>query len=115
VALLSPEQSASIVWNDDSDTESVDMDARDTDRLFTFEVAKRNEQEDSAIARPGFQVPCSVPYKSPLLIDERCIHATSRVLSHHLTAWSIPQPSDLTFYQGRPRRVSSRLLIIPPV
>ena len=58
MALLSPEHSASIVWNEeDSDTESVDIDAGDTDRLFTFEVAKRNEQEKSAIARPGFQVP----------------------------------------------------------
>jgi hypothetical protein len=37
--------------------ESVDMDTGDSDRLFTFEVAKTNEQEESAIARPGFQVP----------------------------------------------------------
>jgi hypothetical protein len=58
VALLSPEHSASIIWNEEgSDTESVDIDVEDTDRLFTFEVAKRNEQEKSAIARPGFQVP----------------------------------------------------------
>ena len=32
------------------------MDAGDSDRLFTFEVAKTNEQEESAVSRPGFQV-----------------------------------------------------------
>jgi hypothetical protein len=57
IVLLSPKYSASIVWNnEDSDTESVDMDTGDTDRLFTFEVSKRNEQEESAVARPGFKV-----------------------------------------------------------
>ena len=57
VALLSPEHTASIVWGDkDSDTESMDVDAGDDDRLFTYEVAKRNEQEESAVSRPGFQV-----------------------------------------------------------
>ena len=57
VALLSAEHSASIVWGDeDDDTESMDIDAGDEDRLFTYEVAKRNEQEESAVSRPGFQV-----------------------------------------------------------
>src|SRR5712691_6773943 len=57
VALLSAEHSASIVWGDeDDDDESVDVDAGDDDRLFTYEVAKRNEQEESASSRPGFQV-----------------------------------------------------------
>lgn len=57
VALLSSEQSASLVWNEqESDTESVDTDVSDYDRLFAFEVAKTNEQEESAVARPGFQV-----------------------------------------------------------
>jgi hypothetical protein len=57
IALLSPDHSASIVWSDeDSDTESVDMDTGDSDRLLTFEVAKTNEQEESAVSRPGFQV-----------------------------------------------------------
>jgi hypothetical protein len=57
VALLSPDHSASIVWNDeDGDTNSEDIDAGDSERLFTFEVAKTNEQEESAVSRPGFQV-----------------------------------------------------------
>ena len=56
VALLSAEQSASIVWgDDDSGTESED-DTGDDDRPFTYEVAKRNEQEENAVSRPGFQV-----------------------------------------------------------
>ncbi|KAH9164611.1 hypothetical protein EDB89DRAFT_2247116 [Lactarius sanguifluus] len=42
VALLSAEQSASIVWHDeDSDAESVDVDAGESDRLFIFGVEKR--------------------------------------------------------------------------
>ena len=60
VALLSPEHAASIVWGDeDDDTESIDIDAGDEDRLFTYEVAKRNEQEESAVSRPGFLVSLS--------------------------------------------------------
>lgn len=57
VALLSPEHSKAIVWGDqDSDTESVDMEAGESDRLFTFEVAETNEQEENAVARPSFMV-----------------------------------------------------------
>ena len=58
VALLSPEQSASIVWNDEqSIAESTDVnDGDDSDRLFTFEVAEKNEQEENAVTRSGFQV-----------------------------------------------------------
>ncbi|KAI9453845.1 hypothetical protein BJY52DRAFT_1225384 [Lactarius psammicola] len=47
VALLSAEQSASILWHDeDSDTESVDVDVGESDRLFIFGVEKTNEQEE---------------------------------------------------------------------
>ena len=52
-----PRSLPSIVWSDeDSDTESVDIDAGDSGRLFTFEVAKTNKREESAVSRPGFQV-----------------------------------------------------------
>lgn len=54
VVLLSPEYSASIIG--DSDSPSVDTDTGNADRRFTFEVSKRNEQEESAVARPGFKV-----------------------------------------------------------
>jgi hypothetical protein len=57
IALLSREHAAAIIWSDkDSDAEPVDMEARDSDRLFTFEVAETNEQEEKAVACPGFQV-----------------------------------------------------------
>jgi hypothetical protein len=59
VALLSAEHSASLVWgNDDDETESVAdvIDHGEDDRLFVFEVARRNEQDESAKSRPGFQV-----------------------------------------------------------
>ena len=62
VAMLSTEHSASIVWGDDDDDDddgSMDVDAGDDDRLFTYEVAKRNEQEESASSRPAFQVTTS--------------------------------------------------------
>lgn len=68
VALLSPDHSASIVWNDEdgeSDTNSEDIDAGDSERLFTFEVAKTNEQEESAMSRPGFQVRLTYALFSP--------------------------------------------------
>ncbi|KAH8989296.1 hypothetical protein EDB92DRAFT_2003843 [Lactarius akahatsu] len=57
VALLSAEQSASIVWHDeDSDIESVDVDVGESDRLFIFGVEKTNEKEEGAVSRLGFQV-----------------------------------------------------------
>jgi len=57
VALLSAEHTASIVWGDeDDDDERMDVDAGDDDRLFTYEVAKRNEQDEGASSRTGFQV-----------------------------------------------------------
>ncbi|KAI9455179.1 hypothetical protein BJY52DRAFT_1224795, partial [Lactarius psammicola] len=69
VALMSADHSASIVWNDeDRDSVSVDMDSGDSERLFTFEVAKTNEQEESAVSRPGFQMNSRVivPNETPL-------------------------------------------------
>jgi hypothetical protein len=82
VVLLSPEYSASIVWNDeDNDTDSVDTDTGDTDRLFTFEVTKTNEQEENAIAYPGFQVPIPFLVGHFILIRQRqrCNFVTFRI------------------------------------
>lgn len=57
VALLSAEQSASVVLDgEDSDLDSIDVDVGESDRLFKFEVAKTNEQEEGAVSRSGFQV-----------------------------------------------------------
>jgi hypothetical protein len=68
VALLSAEHTASIVWGDEGDdTESMDVDPGDEDGLFTYEVAKRNEQEESAVSCPGFKVNLSpIGSKLPL-------------------------------------------------
>jgi hypothetical protein len=46
------------MWNDEeSDAESVDMTTGEFDRVFAFEVAETNEQEENAVLHPGFQVP----------------------------------------------------------
>jgi hypothetical protein len=58
IALLSPEHSTTIVWNDEeSDAESVDVSTCEFDRVYSFEVAETNEQEENAVSSPGFQVP----------------------------------------------------------
>jgi hypothetical protein len=57
IALLSAEHSASIFWGDaDGDAKSVDLDTVGDDRLFLYEVAKRNEQEVNIESRPGFKM-----------------------------------------------------------
>ncbi len=72
VALISSDHSASIVWNDeDRDSVSIDMDTGDSERLFIFEVAKTNEQEESAVSRPGFQVSPTLIYIGRSLIFRR--------------------------------------------
>jgi hypothetical protein len=84
IALLSAEHSASIVWGDeDSDTESVDIDTGDDDRLFTYEVAKRNEQEESAVARPGFQVNLS-------FVERKSNSDLSKMNSRHIWRYMVP-------------------------
>lgn len=66
IVLLSSEYSTSMIWdNEDSDSESVDLDTGNTDRLFTFEVSKRNEQEENAVAHQSFQV--LIPFFSYLI------------------------------------------------
>jgi hypothetical protein len=53
---MSPRQENSIVWSDNPETEVTDIDDEQSDRLFTFEVAKTNEQEEGVTVRPGFSV-----------------------------------------------------------
>ena len=102
VALLSSKHSTSIIWNDEeSDTESVDMATGEFDRIFTFEVAETNEQEENAVSHPGFQV---LSYQSCTilrLIYPRWIHAIFRPMCHRLAIRVIPQPSLLAFYSGK--------------
>jgi hypothetical protein len=53
---MSPRQEDSIVWSDNPETEITDIDDEQSDRLFTFEVAKTNEQEEGVTVRRGFSV-----------------------------------------------------------
>ncbi|KAG1886619.1 hypothetical protein F4604DRAFT_1278700 [Suillus subluteus] len=57
-ALISPEHARSIVWNDQQGENAImdlDEDYEESSRLFTFEVAKTNEQEEAVKSRPGFK------------------------------------------------------------
>lgn len=56
IGLISPDHAQTIVWNDEDEDVFTDEDNEESDRLFTFEVSKTNEQEESVIARAGFQV-----------------------------------------------------------
>ena len=53
--LISSEHAAAMVWGNDND-DDLDADDEESDRLYTFEVAKTNEQEENVSVRPGFQV-----------------------------------------------------------
>ena len=54
VSLISSEHAGSILWSDE-DNEDEDIDD-ESDRMFTFEVAQTNEQEESISVRKGFKV-----------------------------------------------------------
>ena len=58
VALISAEHAQTILWSEEvhegKNTFEVDQD--ETDRMFTFEVAQTNEQEESVTTRNGFKV-----------------------------------------------------------
>ncbi|KAJ7117660.1 hypothetical protein C8R44DRAFT_791229 [Mycena epipterygia] len=51
--LISSEHARAIVWNDEVEDLPMDID-EESDRLFTFEVAKTNEQDENVTVRPGF-------------------------------------------------------------
>lgn len=56
VSLISPEHAQSMIWTEESEGYTMDIDPDQSDRLFTFEVAKTNEQEEDVKSRPGFKV-----------------------------------------------------------
>ncbi|KAJ7289087.1 hypothetical protein C8J57DRAFT_1459186 [Mycena rebaudengoi] len=51
--LISPEHARAIVWTEEEEPALMDID-EGSDRLFTFQVAKTNEQEEGVTVRPGF-------------------------------------------------------------
>ncbi|KAJ7763628.1 hypothetical protein DFH07DRAFT_1059276 [Mycena maculata] len=62
--LVSPEHARAIVWNEEPEDLPIDLD-EESDRLFTFEVAKTNEQEENVTVRPGFTM------NTPILAVEK--------------------------------------------
>lgn len=60
IALISSEHATKIVWDIEVDgTLSEPEDEEDeSDRLFTFEVAKTNEQDENVMATAGFKAWC---------------------------------------------------------
>ncbi|KAK7025055.1 VWFA domain-containing protein [Favolaschia claudopus] len=67
LCLISPEHARAIVWNDEAEEIPMEIEAG-SDRLFTFEVAKTNQQEENVTARPGFTM------NAPVLAKEE-VHA----------------------------------------
>ncbi|KAF8428935.1 hypothetical protein L210DRAFT_3623712 [Boletus edulis BED1] len=59
VSLISSDHAATIIWSekdsDDDDDDSLDIDQDESDRMFTFEVAQTNEQEETVTVRKGFK------------------------------------------------------------
>ncbi|KIJ05810.1 hypothetical protein PAXINDRAFT_20962 [Paxillus involutus ATCC 200175] len=57
VALISSEHARTIVWNenDEDDNDGMEVDQDESDRMFTFEVAQTNDQEESVTVREGFK------------------------------------------------------------
>ncbi|KAH9963060.1 hypothetical protein BJV74DRAFT_880022 [Russula compacta] len=99
VALLSPEYSTSLVWNDeDSDAESIDMDTGDSDRLFTFEVAKTNEQEETRLHVLDFRIPPDCPVDPVFLVPRLLPGETAQGT---LTATYIPRQVHTEIFDRR--------------
>ena len=61
VCLVSAEHSKAIVWDEDDDNDDISTHSEndESDRLYYFEVAKTNDQEENVIARQGFMVQSS--------------------------------------------------------
>ncbi|KAJ7509859.1 hypothetical protein B0H11DRAFT_2270198 [Mycena galericulata] len=66
--LISPEHARAIVWNEETEDLPMDID-EESDRLFTFEVAKTNEQEENVEARPGFTMHTPILAVEPLHVE----------------------------------------------
>ena len=61
ICLLSDDHSRSLVWDDAPDESPSDDWNMVSDRLFTFEVLKTQDQEEGIAARPGFKVRLPLP------------------------------------------------------
>ncbi|KAF8545717.1 hypothetical protein OG21DRAFT_1491997 [Imleria badia] len=61
VSLISSEHAQTILWSEDDgeDEDILEVDHDESDRMFTFEVAQTNEQEETVAVRKGFEVSSS--------------------------------------------------------
>ncbi|KAJ6514882.1 hypothetical protein C8R47DRAFT_1275662 [Mycena vitilis] len=87
--LISPEHAHAIVWNDEAEDLPMEID-EGVDRLFTFEVAKTNEQDEDVSARPGFTM--NTPILSVEHLHVECMLDASELqptLIHGETAQAI--------------------------
>ncbi|KAF8548210.1 hypothetical protein OG21DRAFT_789725 [Imleria badia] len=57
VSLISSEHAQTILWSDEDseDEDMLEVDHDESDRMFTFEVAQTNEQEETVAIRKGFE------------------------------------------------------------
>ncbi|KAI0302831.1 hypothetical protein B0F90DRAFT_1809754 [Multifurca ochricompacta] len=111
IGLLSPEHSASIVWNnEEDDAESPDIDPGESDRLFTFEVSETNEQEEGAAAYPGFQTVPDCPVDPAVFVPRLLPGETTQGF---LTASYVPyQTQSEAFDQHTFSQVSLKQLLM---
>ncbi|KAJ7066394.1 hypothetical protein C8F01DRAFT_1123111 [Mycena amicta] len=107
VCLISPEHARSIVWNDEQEEIMMELEDEGADRLFTFEVAKTNEQEEDVSVRPGFQMNAPILSVDPRHAD--CtVEDTEPTLVHGETALAIltksfvPRKSVERYINGEP-------------
>lgn len=74
VSLISSEHAQTILWSEgddesENDENMPDIDQDESDRMFTFEVAQTNEQEESVTVREGFKVNLFCPLTSSRLTE----------------------------------------------
>jgi hypothetical protein len=98
IALLSPEHSTTIVWNDEESDAESDVSTCEFDRVYSFEVAETNEQEENAFSYPGFQVPF-------LYVLRETASDLFEMDSHHLIHHEVPLG-----YQRDPATLTPHLL-----
>ncbi|KAI0921705.1 hypothetical protein AcW2_006594 [Taiwanofungus camphoratus] len=68
VALVSKEDAMKVVWKEETEDDPIDLDDDDSDRMFTFEVAKTHDQEENVVERPGFSI--QIPSTSQTHLSE---------------------------------------------
>ena len=71
VALISREHADSLVWQKEA-AEGLCGFEDDSDRIVSFEVCQKEEQEDNAVSNPGFTV-CSIALHLYLLSNSHLL------------------------------------------